>query len=120
MSYFHDLRNLIEKEGLPGTMAELADGESGDVIADVGCGEGVHGIWVSGAARPGVAYEAGPLPNPDGLLLRNFRLPDPPLSHRGEEFADLRFSAPAGLAIDFLWTEVIGPAHKRFVDGADM
>lgn len=113
LRYFVELRNQIEKRGLPGAMAELVD-SAGRTIADVACGEGRHGIWVSGASRPGLDLEAGPLANPETLTLRNFRLPDPPRQHRGRPLDDFRFSSIARLAIDYLWTEVIEPARSCF------
>jgi hypothetical protein len=58
MQYFHSLRNEIEKQGLPGMMAELFDRESGKTIADVACGEDRFGIWVSGAVRQDVEFQA--------------------------------------------------------------
>jgi hypothetical protein len=115
MKYFHRLRNQIEKEGLPGTMAELVDTESGQTIADVACGEDRHGIWVSGAMRPGTPFEPGEVRDAsERLVLRNFRLPDPPRTHRGEPLTDFRFSQLAALALTFLWSEVIEPAEARF------
>jgi hypothetical protein len=48
------------------------------------------------------------------LVLRNFRLPDPPRTHRGEPLTDFRFSQLAALALTFLWSEVIEPAEARF------
>ena len=120
MRYFHDLRNQIEKEGLPGTMAEIVDRESGGTIADVACGEDRHGIWVAGAVRTGVAYNAGTsMDAADRLDLANFRLPDPPSTHRGATLNDRRFATLARLAIDFLREEVIDPADLEFGDGQE-
>lgn len=115
MRYFHDLRTQIEKEGLPGVMAELFDRDSGETIADVACGEDRHGIWVSGAKRADADIPTGTVPDAHETLgLRNFRLPDPPLEHRGEHLSDLRFATLAGHAITFLWAEVLEPAEERF------
>lgn len=117
MRYFQNLRNEIEKQGLPGMMAELFDRESGETIADVACGEDRHGIWVSGAVRQGVEFQAGTVPDASAKLgLRNFRLPDPPLTHRGRPIEDYRFSALASLAIAFLEEKVLEPADGEFGD----
>jgi len=118
MAYFKRLRNQIEKQGLPGQMAELVDIESGRTIADVACGEDRHGIWVAGAMRRDVPSEPGEVPDAsEKMALRNFRLPDPPPAHRGQPITDFRFVALAGDAIAFLWQEVIRPAEKEFGSG---
>jgi hypothetical protein len=115
MKYFAELRTQIEKEGVPGTMAELVDLESGVTTADVACGEGKHGIWVSGAIRHDVEFSPGTLLDAEHTLtLRNFRLPDPPTRHRGDAIDDFRFAALAERAIRFLWTEVVAPAEHEF------
>jgi len=72
-------------------MAELVDTETGEVIADVACGEDEFGIWISGAVRRDEANqlvrEQGELDR-ENILLRSLRLPDPsdvppwPRSHR--------------------------------------
>lgn len=78
MRYFAHLRTQLEKEGLPGTMAEVVDLESGNTIADVACGAGRHGIWVSGAMRPDIDLEAGTIPDAEQrLMLRNFSASGP-------------------------------------------
>jgi hypothetical protein len=118
MRYFRDLRTQIEKEGLPAAMAELVDMASGTTIADVACGEDRHGIWVSGARRPDVAIAAGTYPDAaERMILRNFRLPDPPTTHRGNPITDLRFASLAELAITFLWAEVVNAADDKFRHG---
>lgn len=115
MRYLGDLRTQIEKEGLPAAMAELLDRETGVTFADVAVGEDGHGIWVSGALRQGSSVPAGPVANPEEtLLLRNFRLPDPPTTHLGNELTDLRFSALASLAVTYLRENVVEPAADRF------
>ena len=86
-----ELRTQIEKEGLPAVMAELVDTETGEVIADMACGEDEFGIWISGAVRRDEANqlvrEQGELDR-ENILLRSLRLPDPsdvppwPRSHR--------------------------------------
>ena len=120
MRYFHTLRTEIEKEGLPGIMAELYDRRSGEAIGDVACGEDRHGIWVSGALRADAEVPTGIVDDASKTLgLRSFRLPDPPLEHCGESLTDLRFSTLAGLVIKFLWTEVLQPADERFGGDAD-
>lgn len=117
MRYFHNLRNQIEKQGLPGMMAELFDRTSGETMADVACGEDRHGIWVSGSMRLGIEFQAGTISDASEKLgLRNFRLPDPPLTHRGRPIEDYRFSALASRAISFLWDEVLEPADSEFGD----
>ena len=112
MRYFVELRNAIEKRGLPSPVAELYRLDTGDTIADVACFEDEHGLAVSGAARPDSGVPSGKLEVPHGL--RNFRLPDPPTSHRGAQLTDLRFTALAEMAIDLLETEVVIPARSRF------
>jgi hypothetical protein len=115
MKYFAGLRTQIEKEGLPSTMAELVDVASGRSIADVACGEDRHGIWVSGAMRPGMPFDPGAIPDAqESLVLRNFRLPDPPTTHRGAHLNDFRFSTLATLVIRYLWDEVITPASEQY------
>lgn len=74
MKYFVNLRNEIEKRGLPGALAEMYDLNSGVVIADVACYEDHCGLAVSGAVREGVDLEPGQLTASYGL--RSFRLPD--------------------------------------------
>lgn len=112
MRYFVNLRNEIEKRGLPGAVAELYNVEAGTAIADVACFEDDFGLAVNGALRPGVNVPSGQLTGPHGL--RNFRLPDPPTVHQGEPLTDFRFASLAGLALDFLENEVLGPAALRF------
>src|SRR3546814_11974484 len=81
MRYFHTLRTEIEKEGLPGIMAELYDRRSGEAIGDVACGEDRHGIWVSGALRADAEVPTGIVDDASKTLgLRSFRLPDTPRS----------------------------------------
>lgn len=112
MRYFVELRNETEKRGLPGAIAELYDLESGAAIADVACFEDQHGLAISGALRPEVDLPDGELSGPYNL--RNFRLPDPPSSHRGVELTDLRFATLAELAVNYLETQVVDPALVRF------
>lgn len=80
MRYFGHLRNEVEKEGFPGVIAELYFVDTGEALADVACFEDEHGLAVSGAARPGVGIPSGQIDRPTAL--RNFRLPDPPKTHR--------------------------------------
>jgi hypothetical protein len=115
MRYFVELRNEIEKRGLPGAVAELYRLDTGEPIADVACYEDQHGLAVSGAARPGANLPTGELSGPHGL--RNFRLPDPPTSHEGERLTDFRFAELARQALDFLENHVVSPAKKRFGGG---
>lgn len=112
MKYFHDLRNEIEKRGLPGAIAELYRLDTGEPVADVACYEDRYGLAVSGAILPGVDLPTGELMGPHGL--RNFRLPDPPSVHRGKELPERRFATLAGLALDFLEERAVGPARARF------
>jgi hypothetical protein len=115
MGYFRDLRNEIQKEGLPGAMAEIVERTTGTTIGDVAVYEDRHGIAVSGAMRPDALFEPGEIPDAsERIELRNFRLPDPPSHHRGEPLTDLRFSSLARLAVDFLLGEVIDPADRTF------
>jgi hypothetical protein len=115
MRYFVELRNEIEKRGLPGMVAELYSLENGEPVADVACYEDEHGLAVSGAARPGLDLPAGELSGPHGL--RHFRLPDPPITHKGEPLTDYRFAELARQALDFLESHVVGPARERFGSG---
>lgn len=115
MRYFVELRNEIEKRGLPGVVAELYSLETGEPVADVACYEDEHGLAVSGAARPGLDLPAGELSGPHGL--RHFRLPDPPITHEGEPLTDYRFAELARQALDFLESHVVGPARERFGSG---
>ena len=112
MYYFKELRNEVEKQGLPGAIAELYRTDTGEALADVACYEDEHGLAVSGAARPGVDLPTGAVTVPQGL--RNFRLPDPPMVHNGHTLDDLRFATLAGLALDFLQAHAVGPARVRF------
>ena len=117
MRYFHNMRTVIEKEGMPGVLAELVDRQSGAVLADVACFEDRHGVFVTGAGRAEANLPPGPLAqDASHLSLRNFRLPDPPLHHRGSPLTDLRFSALADLAIAWLWTDIFEPAQAEFGD----
>ena len=115
MRYFVELRNEIEKRGLPGVVAELYSLETGEPVADVACYEDEHWLAVSGAARPGLDLPAGELSGPHGL--RHFRLPDPPITHEGEPLTDYRFAELARQALDFLESHVVGPARERFGSG---
>lgn len=112
MRYFVELRNEIEKRGLLGAVAELYRVDTGEAIADVACFEDQYGLAISGAVRPDVALPPGELSGPHGL--RNFRLPDPPTEHQGQELTDLRFATLAGLALDFLEAQAVAPARTRF------
>lgn len=112
LTYFKDLRNEVEKEGLPGVMAEIYRTDTGEAIADVACWEDKHGLAVSGSARPGVNLPPGQVDVPTGA--RNFRLPDPPRMHDGQVLTDLRFATLARLALDFLDTHVVSPARSEF------
>lgn len=112
MRYFVELRNEIEKRGLPGALAELFDVDSGVSFADVACFEDEHGLAVSGAVRPEADVPSGEFEGAPGL--RNFRLPDPPTTHQGVPLTDLRFASLATLALDFLETHVVQPASARF------
>jgi hypothetical protein len=112
MRYFVDLRNETEKRGLPGAVAELYDLESGEAIADVACVEDQYGLAIRGALRSDVDLPGGELGG--SYNLRNFRLPDPPRSHRGVELPDLRFATLAGLAVSCLEAQVVDPALARF------
>lgn len=115
MRYFVELRNEIEKRGLPGVVAELYSLATGLPIADVACYEEQHGLAVSGAVRPDVDLPEGELSGPHGL--RNFRLPGPPTIHDGEPLTDYRFAELACQALDFLESHVVGPARGRFGGG---
>lgn len=112
LKYFHDLRNEVEKEGLPGVMAEIYRTDTGEAVADVACWEDKYGLAVSGAVPPGVDIPSGQVGVPQGA--RNFRLPDPPTLHNGQTLTDLRFSVLASLALDFLETHVVTPARAKF------
>jgi hypothetical protein len=112
MKYFVDLRNEIEKCGLPGAVAEMYDSTTGTAVADVACYEDQYGLAVSGAARQDVDLPPGELTGSYGL--RNFRLPDPPTAHNGQQLTDLRFATLAGLALDFLEVHAVVPARSRF------
>lgn len=112
MRYFVELRNEIEKRGLPGAVAELYDSTTGAAIADVACFEDQYGLAVSGAVRQDVDLPPGELTGSYGL--RNFRLPDPPIVHNGQQLTDLRFATLAGLALDFLEVQAVVPARSRF------
>lgn len=116
MKYFVELRNDIEKRGLPGAMAELYDIETGKTFADVACFEDDHGLAVSGAVRDGVEVPGGEFRGKSGL--RNFRLPDPPTVHQGSSLTDLRFVSLGGLALDYLEVHVVQPAVARFSSAA--
>lgn len=112
LKYFVDLRNEIEKEGLPGVMAEIYRTDTGEVIADVACWEDKHGLMTSGAVRPNVDLPTGEIEIPTAA--RNFRLPDPPTMHGGQELSDLRFATLARLALDFIEAHVVDPARVKF------
>jgi len=112
MKYFHDLRTSIEKEGLPGPLAELYFVDTGEAIADVACFEDEHGLAVSGAVGPAAVVASGEIDRPTAL--RSFRLPDPPTLHDGSEIADFRFASLATQAADYLESRVLLPAKKRF------
>jgi hypothetical protein len=121
LKYFADLRTQIEKQGLPAAMAEVVDVESGITIADVACGEDEFGIWTAGVARRDAngdpAVEPGELER-DRLMLRNFRLADPPSSHLGDELTDLRFTELARRVIAYLRHHVLSPAVEEFARGS--
>lgn len=75
MRYFHDLRTQIEKEGLPAAMAELVAVSTGQVLADVACGQDQHDTWIAGGARP--TPSGGHRSNTENsTVLRKFRLSD--------------------------------------------
>lgn len=112
MRYFVELRNEIEKRGLPGAVAELYNLQSGAAVADVACFEDQHGLAVSGAVRADADVPSGELASPHGL--RNFRLPDPPTEHQGKTLTDLRFTSLAALALDHLEQLVVRPAEAQF------
>lgn len=116
-----ELRTQIEKEGLPAVMAELVDTETGEVIADVACGEDEFGIWISGAVRRDEANqlvrEQGELDR-ENILLRSFRLPDPPMSHLGQDLTDFRFVSLADLAIAYIRDRVVANAFAEFGDSS--
>ncbi|WP_183097397.1 hypothetical protein [Nocardioides pelophilus] len=114
MRYFVELRNDIEKRGLPGAVAELYRVDTGEAIADVACFEDQYGLAVSGAVRPDVHLAQSGLSGAHGL--RHFRLPDPPTTHQGRELTDLRFATLSGLALDFLEARAVIPARSRFAD----
>jgi len=112
MLYFRELRNEVEKQGLPGALAELYRADTGEALADVACFEDAHGMAVSGVVREDASVNSGEFTGPRGL--RNFRLPDPPTEHDGQPLSDLRFATLAGLALDFLDTHAVKPARARF------
>lgn len=114
MRYFVELRNEVDKQGLPGAVAEMYDSNTGTSIADVACFEDQYGLAISGAVREGIVLQSGELTGSYGL--RNFRLPDPPTVHTGQRLTDLRFATLAGLALDFLETQAVIPARLRFGD----
>lgn len=117
MRYFHDLRTTIEKQGLPSAMAELYDIDTGVTVADVACGEDQFGVWVSGAARSTASasgFGPGDYADATSLVLRNFRLPDPPREHRGLQLTDFRFATLAQLAIAYLSERALRPATDAF------
>lgn len=112
MRYFVELRNEIEKRGLPGAVGELYDLNTGEAVADVACFEDQYGLAVSGAKRHDVDLPSGVLPGAYGL--RSLRLPDPPTVHDGRQLTDFRFATLANLAIDFLEVQAVVPARLRF------
>jgi hypothetical protein len=102
-------------------MAELVDTETGEVIADVACGEDEFGIWISGAVRRDEANqlvrEQGELDR-ENILLRSFRLPDRPMSHLGQDLTDFRFVSLADLAIAYIRDRVVANAFAEFGDSS--
>lgn len=123
MRYFTDLRNQIEKQGVPSAMAEIRERDSGRVIADVAVYEGALGVMVSGAIRPDVDPKNVSLPqttniDDSDLELRSFRLIDPPLTHLGKPLTDFRFVVLADLAIRYLYGRIVQPATEKFVERA--
>lgn len=58
MRYFVELRNEIEKRGLPGVVAELYSLETGEPVADVACYEDEHGLAADQPAR--CPFRGGP------------------------------------------------------------
>ena len=115
MRYFVELRNEIEKRGLPGAIAELYYVDTDETIGDVACYEDSFGLAVSGAVRPGSSVTPGELARPCGI--RNLRLPDPPELHSGVKLTDLRIAPLATLAIDYLEELAVLPAIDRFGKG---
>lgn len=59
MLYFRELRNEVEKQGLPGALAELYRTDTGEALADVACFEDAHGMSVSGVVRVNAPVESG-------------------------------------------------------------
>lgn len=112
MRYFVELRNEIEKRGLPGAVGEMYDLNTGEAIADVACYEDPYGLAVSGAKRDDVDLSPGELPGSYGL--RSLRLPDPPTAHNGQQLTDFRFVVLATMALDFLEIQAVRPARSRF------
>jgi len=114
MRYFLKLRNQIEKEGLPGAIAELFDSAVGATVGDLACMEDEHGLFVAGGMRPGVEITPGEMDDTSDLRLINIRLPDPPREHQGSPLTDLRFTTLAQHAHRYLESEVLEPALLRF------
>jgi hypothetical protein len=112
MRYFVELRNEIEKQGLPGALAELYRTDTGEPPGDVACYEDEFGLAVNGVVRPDVGLPSGEITVPYGI--RDLRLPDPPAAHRGEPLTDLRIASLASLGLDYLEEIVVTPALQRF------
>jgi len=119
MGYFHQLRNIIEKEGLPAAMAELLYIPHDKLVGTVSISEHTGGVMSTGYIyrdENGVVIPADTDYVDEDFLHRNFHLINPPKSHLGSDISDFRFKALADLAIQYLSEQVIAPACEQFGD----
>jgi hypothetical protein len=116
LNYFAELRNTIEKEGLPGVFGtiELRRGDEpvGDVY--VRMTDGLHGIWTAGVLLAPSGSDAAKLAHThDSQWLRSVHFADPPKEHLGKPLWTDRADVLGDLYLAYLWYYLIGPARQK-------
>jgi hypothetical protein len=118
LKWFHTLRAILLKEGLPEMRVDLFLVQAPETpIAHVALGEDQFGIWISGAST-GV-IPSGQFVNRENMTSRNLRpvaVPGLPLpsSHLGTVLVDPTMVDLCHLYLIYLNERIVEPALQRF------
>ena len=121
LRYFHRLRTVIEKEGMPQPIiatVEFLEPANGVVAtAEVGVGEDQFGLWIHGVLDKGPQRRSAEVAAARAAThhrLRDVRLPDPPAHHQGQLLEDRSIEYLGRRYLDYLDVRIVRPACETF------